>query len=146
MTFASSGFGSGPFGAFGPEEPATPASPTKAKFALAPVIVDGDTVLDADGNLVDAGDPIDEEVAFYIITRTGSFFGDGTIGNSVYTVLLLTKQSIVTIRDLVVRALEPMVLRGDIADVEVEPKPIVRNGLALNYYEVTYRKTGLVRT
>ena len=110
-----------------------------------PRIVDGDIERDADGDPELADDDIDEEVAFYLITAPGSFFGDRSIGNGAVRVLVLTSRSIVEIRDAAKRALTPLVERGDIANVTVTPSPIVRNGTAINYFTVSYTKTGVVR-
>lgn len=110
-----------------------------------PRIVDGDIVRDDDGNPVLADDDIDERAAFYLTTAPGSFFGDPTIGNAAVRVQVLTRRSIVEIRDAVKRALRPLVERGDIANLVVTPTPIVRNGTAINLYTVSYEKTGIVR-
>jgi hypothetical protein len=118
--------------------------PGLAKAVAVPKIVGGDVVRDADGNLVEADDPIDEEVAFFLCTVDGHFFGDANVGNSTIRIRTLRSGYEVEVRDRVKRALQPMVERGDIADVEVSPRPEVRNGTAFNFYVVTYRKTDRV--
>jgi hypothetical protein len=110
-----------------------------------PRIVDGDVVRDAAGDLELADDDIDEEIAFYLTTGPRSFFGDAKIGNSAVRVLVLNARSIVEIRDGAKRALRPMVDRGDIANVVVTPAPVIQNGTAINFYTVSYEKTGVVR-
>jgi hypothetical protein len=118
--------------------------PGLAKAVAVPKIVGGDVVRDADGNLVEADDPIDEEVAFYLCTADGHFFGDPQIGNSAIRIRTLRTGFELEMRDRVRRALLPMIERGDITDVAVSPRPEVRNGTALNFYVVTYRKTDRV--
>lgn len=145
MSFASSAFGAYPFAAYGAGAPTSTASTTTPALPVTASIVDGDTVRDANGDLVAADDPIAEEVAFYIGTIAGHFFGDPTIGNGVVRVQTKTKGSLVAIRDLVTRALRPMVERGDIENVRVTPEPVVRNGTAINIFTVSYEKTDAVR-
>jgi len=144
MSFGTTPFARHPFAAFGSAVSESDATPVAAKIANAPAIISGDTALDDDGNFVEAVDPIDEEVAFYLTTTTGSFFGDSTIGNGVVTVRVYTAASIVAIRNFAERALRPMVERGDISELDVTPAPAVRNGTALGLYTVTYKKTNLV--
>lgn len=138
MSFGSP-FGLSPYAAYGD---ATSARVTAAK---APKIVDGDTVRDADGNLEDALEPLDEEIAFFLGTAPGSFFGVKSLGNGALRMYVRRKTSEIEIRDHVRRALTPMLERGDIVDLTVTPQPVTRNGTAINYYDVTYRKTGLLR-
>lgn len=145
MSFGSSSFAAYPFAAFGGGASTSYASPTAPVLPVSAVIVDGDTVRDANGDLVAADDPIAEEAAFLLATIAGHFFGDSTIGNGAVRVHVRTKSSLVAIRDHATRALRPMVQRGDITNVRVTPTPIVRNGTAINFYSVTYDKTDAVR-
>ena len=121
------------------------AGSSKARTAIAPVVAYGDTARDAEGNLLDAIDPIDEEVAFFLTTRVGSFFGRQAIGNGVFRVRVHTNSSEVSVRDNVRRALTPMTDSGQIANVTVTPNIVDRNGTAINFFDVSYRKTNLLR-
>jgi len=143
--FADDAFGMTPFAVFASNPETGDATPARAKMANAPRILNGDTILDADGNLVDATDPIDEEAAFFLETIAGHYFGDPNIGNSVVEVKVLTEDAPIAIRDAARRALSLMVERGDIENVSVTPSPRVVNGTAINIYLVTYEKTGIVR-
>lgn len=139
MLFAGRSFAASAFAAY------DVADASNARTAIAPLVTDGDTTRDAEGNLLDAADPIDQEVAFYLATGIGSFFGDNTIGNGVYRMRVRTNTTEVEVRDHARRALRFMLERGDIANLTITPKPTTTNGLARNYYLVTYHKTGIVR-
>ena len=145
MSFASTAFAAYPYAAFGAGASTSAATPTAPVVGLTASIVDGDTVRDANGDLVAATDPIAEEVAFYVGTLAGHFFGDPEVGNGSFRVRVLDKRSQVAIRDLVLRALRPMIERGDIKNVRVSPEPVVRNGTAINFYTVSYGPTNAVR-
>lgn len=144
MSFAAVPFGAAPFAAFGPDATASTVVP-KPTVAVSPLVQNGDTARDSDGNVVDAPDPIEQEMRFHLQTVAGHFFGDPEIGNGVFRVRTRTRRSLVAIRDLVTRALQPMVDRGDIEGVTVTPAPITSGGTAINAYTVHYTKTGTVR-
>lgn len=144
MSFGSSAFGAAPWAAYAPSSGAS-ASISAPVLPVTATIVNGDTVRDANGELVAATDPIAEEIAFRIGTVLGHFFGISTIGNGAFRVLNYDNRSLVATRDLVTRALQPMVQRGDIESVRVTPDPLARNGTAINFYTVSYEPTNAVK-
>jgi hypothetical protein len=145
LGFADGGFGEGPFAAIGPEEPPpTEDARTRARPAGAVALVGGDTILAVDGGYVGAEDPVDELVAFAVGTVERHFFGDPRKGNGALTIQTMTRAGIVEVRDRVTRALRSLLDAGVIRDVRVTPTPFVRNGTAVNAFELTYRKTDRV--
>lgn len=142
MPLALGPFGGVPFGAVTAPKDATPRA--RPRGARAPVIEHGDYVRDADGNLVE-GDPVFEEVAFLLSTVQGTFVAAPDRGNGVFQLRAFTDRSEIEIRDHVMRALDPAIRRGVIADVVVAARPRHHDqSTAVLEYLVTYRKTGRV--
>ena len=104
----------------------------------------GDYALDENNNLADSDDPVDAEVAWRLATVRGSFVDDVNLGNDLMSVRVLTSTSPVETVNAINRALEPMVTRGVIEDVSVDPAPKTFNGVAWNVFAVSYTKTGLI--
>lgn len=136
-----SGFGLGAFGAspFGVDfgAPVVASDGTPIESAAFAKLVFGDYELDENDNLTDSDDPVDAEVAWRLATVVGSFVDDPALGNGVLSVRVLSTSSPVETVNAVTRALEPMLTRGVIEKLDVEPVPELRNGVAWNAYSVS---------
>lgn len=143
--FGTSAFGASPYASGSSSSASTTTAARAASAMLTAKIVDGDTVRDSDGRLTTAEDPIAEEIAFRLGTSPGRFFGVQSIGNGALRVQIANRQSLVATRDAIVRALDPIVRRGDIRNILVTPTPVVRDGTAINFVSVSYDPTNAVR-
>lgn len=138
--FARFPFARAPFAAMGPTADEADAedvrtSPTAPR---APLLVDGDYVADARGGVTDSDDPVDAAVAWLLATRRSSF-ANARVGHRLFDIQTLTRTTIVQTRDEVMRALEPLISRGTIANVVVEPAPFaLPTGLARNTFRLSY--------
>lgn len=135
--FASSPFASGFY------SPTPAENPQAARCRV--LGVDGDYELDADGNIRDAVDPVDEEIYWRLATVVGSYAGDLSAGNGVTKILVASTTSRVAIVRAVKLALEPMRARGVLSSVDVVAEVVSEQGTTRAVYRVDAQKTGLVR-
>lgn len=146
MPAYSSGPWSGiPFGALGPATPGA-GSRVLPHAASTPLIINGDYVIDDDGNFV-TGDATTQEVLFLLNTFFQTFVApDGTTrGNSVIQIRSWTTTTIFEVRTRVLLALKSAIDRGSIKDVEVDVAPYMLNrSNAVLQYQVNYTATGLL--
>lgn len=146
MSFGTSSFGLSPFG--GGTLGGT-TSPTREGVTAAKVrrIKDGDYVRSETStlnNLDYAPDPIAQEIAFRLGTILGTFAGAPQIGNDAVRVHVFNDFSQAQVQAKVFAALQPMVDRGSIEQLAVVPDPQVQDGIAINFFRVTYVATGKV--
>lgn len=141
--YASGPYAGIPFAAFGDPATGTRALPTGAKT---PRVVDGDYVLDANGNYEES-DAALEEVLFLLGTIENTFISpDGTPrGSSIVRIQSFTDRSVVEIRDRVMRALASAIDRGSIKNVVVTPQPYMHDqSTAVLDYVVSFEPTGRI--
>lgn len=132
-----------PFGALGPS-PSTDPTRALPRGTRAPTIVDGDYILEDDGNFQE-GDPVMEEVLFLLGTMAETFEApDGTKrGNTVIRIQTFLDGTLFEVTDRVNLALVSAVNRGVIKDVLVTVAPYMQNqSTAVLQYLVSFRPTG----
>jgi hypothetical protein len=140
-TFGFFPFGYGAFGGVGAVLWPPTYAPTNG-VAACRVIVNGDYVLDSNGDYV-GGDPVTQEVLARVATVKGTFV-DASFGDALTTITLRTDSSATDAQNDIAAALQPMVDAGTITNLAVQSSFVNLNGTVVSVNAISFQPTGAI--